>query len=232
MQQQEELMVNRNPVEDLFAQTLDASDLSTKQKAVLQASLTLFSAQGYDRTSTQQIAELAHVSQGTVYKRFATKHDILEALIEPFIDEIIPRLATEFTETVHAQHLPDFGDYLSFVVHDRLELLVANRKLVRILLAGVFNNQDEATAMLSKVSQAIHGVEGKFTEIFAYYQHTEQLVHWPVPRIVQYTAATIISHALPAILMSDDEAMPIDVDQASKEIAAFLQHGLSPASTR
>lgn len=226
-------MGKSNTVEDLFAQALDSSDLSTKQKAVLQASLTLFSRQGFDRTTTQEIAELAQVSQGTVYKRFATKHDILEALIEPFIDDIIPRLAVDFSETVSARHLPDFGDYLSFVVRDRLELVVTNRKLVRILFAGIFNNQHEATALLDKVSQAVEGVEARFTVIFSHYQREGQLVKWPVRQIVRYTAAAIISHALPVVLMGDDDeaaAQPLNLDLATEQIVDFLRHGLSPTT--
>lgn len=214
-------------VEDLFAQTLESSELSQKQKAVLQGSLTLFSRQGYDRTSTQEIAELAHVSQGTVYKRYATKHDILEALITPFINEIIPRLAIEFTETIHATRLRDFGDYLTFVVRDRLELVITNRKLVRILLAGVFNNQDEAESLLSRITQAAQGAEKKLSETFSYFQETGQLVDWPALRIVRYTAAAIISHALPAVLMGDDDQIPIDMEQATEDIVTFLQRGLS-----
>lgn len=230
-------MDKSNAVEDLFAQALASSDLSSKQKAVLQASLTLFARQGYDRTTTQEIAELAHVSQGTVYKRFATKHDILEALITPFIDEIIPRLAMDFSKAVSDQNLPDFGDYLSFVVRDRLELVVTNRKLVRILLAGIFNNQHEATALLDKVSQAVEGVEARFTVIFSHYQHSGQLVDWPVRQIVRYTAATIISHALPVVLMGDDgnedgedATKPLNLDLATEQIVDFLRHGLSPAA--
>lgn len=229
-------MDNSSSVEDMVMQTLHSSDLSAKQKAVLQASLTLFSDKGYDRTTTQEIAELAHVSQGTVYKRFATKHDILEALITPFIDEIIPRMAIEFTNTVHAQQLPDFNDYLSFVVRDRLELVVTNRELVRILLAGAFNNQSEAEALLARISESLRGVEKQFTAIFSRYQRNGQLVNWPVSQIIRYTAAAIISHALPVVLTADcrdpaEGARPsIDLDLSTRQIVAFLRHGLSPVS--
>ena len=60
-------------ITDLFSASLADSQLSTKQQAVLKASLKLFSEQGYDRTSTQEIARVAQVSEGTVYKQFKTK---------------------------------------------------------------------------------------------------------------------------------------------------------------
>ena len=51
-------------ITDLFSASLADSQLSTKQQAVLKASLKLFSEQGYDRTSTQEIARVAQVSEG------------------------------------------------------------------------------------------------------------------------------------------------------------------------
>ncbi|OAU92704.1 TetR family transcriptional regulator, partial [Lacticaseibacillus rhamnosus] len=68
-------------ITDLFSASLADSQLSTKQQAVLKASLKLFSEQGYDRTSTQEIARVAQVSEGTVYKQFKTKEGILRALL-------------------------------------------------------------------------------------------------------------------------------------------------------
>ena len=58
----------------LFKQ-LSAKDdvLSSKQQAVLNASLLLFSEKGFDQTSTKDIASAAGVSEGTVYKHFKTK---------------------------------------------------------------------------------------------------------------------------------------------------------------
>ena len=61
-------------ITDLFSASLADSQLSTKQQAVLKASLKLFSEQGYDRTSTQEIARVAQVSEGTVYKPVSYTH--------------------------------------------------------------------------------------------------------------------------------------------------------------
>lgn len=60
-------------ITDLFSASLADSQLSTKQQAVLKASLKLFSEQGYDRTSTQEIARVAQVSEGTVLNSLKPK---------------------------------------------------------------------------------------------------------------------------------------------------------------
>ncbi|MFT8705230.1 hypothetical protein [Bifidobacterium aquikefiricola] len=81
--------------------------------------------------------------------------------------------------------------------------------------------------MLSRIAQAAQGAEKKLSQTFSYFQETGQLVDWPALRIVRYTAAAIISHALPAVLMSDDDQTPIDIEEATRDVVTFLQHGLA-----
>lgn len=49
------------------------------------AAIELFSQQGFDGTSTAQIAEKAGVSQATIFRYYKTKEDLLNAAIEPII---------------------------------------------------------------------------------------------------------------------------------------------------
>ena len=78
---------------DLFSSSLAESQLSAKQQAVLKASLNLFSEQGFDRTSTKDIAQLAGVSEGTVYKQFKTKEGVTCA-----------HDSTRYPERIHRVH--------------------------------------------------------------------------------------------------------------------------------
>ncbi len=55
-------------------------------EAVLHTARTLFSEQGYDATSLQQIADRMGVTKANVYYYFRTKEAILEALLHPFAE--------------------------------------------------------------------------------------------------------------------------------------------------
>ena len=59
-------------ITDLFSASLADSQLSTKQQAVLKASLKLFSEQGYDRTSTQEIARVAPARSQSLFMKLAS----------------------------------------------------------------------------------------------------------------------------------------------------------------
>ena len=54
---------------------------------ILEAAATVFAQQGYDRATTREIATLAGVSEGTLYRYFDSKRDILLAVIDQVGEE-------------------------------------------------------------------------------------------------------------------------------------------------
>lgn len=55
--------------------------MSTKDR-ILDEALTLFSENGYDGTSVEQIAEKVGIKAPSLYKHFKGKEDILNAIID------------------------------------------------------------------------------------------------------------------------------------------------------
>ena len=68
-------------LEQKYAQRLENSNLSLKQRQVLLSSLKLFSEIGFENTTASLIAKEAGVSEGTVFSYFKTKEGILEAIL-------------------------------------------------------------------------------------------------------------------------------------------------------
>ncbi len=56
-----------------------------KREAIINAGVLLFSKNGFDRTSMDQIATRAGIAVGTVYLYFKTKDDILQGIFDRFI---------------------------------------------------------------------------------------------------------------------------------------------------
>ncbi len=55
-----------------------------KRTAAMQAAMTLFLKQGYERTSLQQIAKCAELSTSTLFKHFPTKTSLFEAIVAKY----------------------------------------------------------------------------------------------------------------------------------------------------
>ena len=62
------------------------------KQAILEAAITLFSENGYENTSIEQIAKIAGVGKGTVYSYFHTKKDIIKGFCEYELEKIHMKL--------------------------------------------------------------------------------------------------------------------------------------------
>ena len=56
--------------------------MTDKQERILQAALERFANAGYDATSTSQIAKLAGVSEGLIFRHFDNKQGLLNAILQ------------------------------------------------------------------------------------------------------------------------------------------------------
>jgi AcrR family transcriptional regulator len=69
------------------------------KSALMSAARKLFATQGYHKTSTDQILEVADVSRGSLYHHFSSKQEIFYAVFEDLERELVETFEREFTET-------------------------------------------------------------------------------------------------------------------------------------
>jgi AcrR family transcriptional regulator len=62
--------------------------------AIIASSLELFAKHGYSGTTTEEIARKARISKGLIFTHFPTKQDILFAILDEQIEEVMPRFFT------------------------------------------------------------------------------------------------------------------------------------------
>lgn len=211
-----------NNIPTLFDKSLQAMNISDKQKAVLRASLTLFSEKGVESTSTSDIAKMANVAEGTVYKQFKTKNDLLQAVIGSVIDTVVPQIASEFINEAADTEEPAFKDFLQNLIQNRMQFFIANLPQIRILIRESMTNEELRLQVIEKVS---HLHLKKLANSFKYYQKQGQLVDWEFTRIIRYILGTTASYAAPLLFSG---SATFDITHASQEATNFLIKGLQP----
>ncbi|WP_461215899.1 TetR/AcrR family transcriptional regulator [Lacticaseibacillus sp. GG6-2] len=212
--------MNQN-VATLFQSSVDTEALTDKQKAVLKASLTLFAQKGYEATSTHDIAALAGVAEGTVYKVFKTKEGLLAAIMTPFIEGVLPQVMGEFVQAIDAQEMPDLKAALTFMIHDRLQFVMDSRREVKVFAQLILRDPEILQTLQAKVDTLIGD---HYSQLLAPLKRSGQLVDWPAMRILRYIFGTLLSYVLPTILL--DTPAP-DLDAITAESVEFLMRGLS-----
>jgi len=197
-------------LEEKYAQTLEVSNLSLKQRRVLLSSLKLFSEIGFENTTSSLIAERAGVSEGTVFSYFKTKEGILKAILSTFLEQVIPEVIADFSEKKFTVDQETFPFFLKSIVRDRLFFIQENQMHVKILLGRSFI--DKNLSILEPISPVLNQFKEKGL-----------ILNWSNERIVRYILALSFSYLIP-MMLNDEET--INIDEAVDEIVECLSSAL------
>ena len=129
---------------------LMTSEMPFGKKQVLKAAINLFSKQGYDGTSTAQIAEASGMSQATIFKYYKSKEDLLLVILKPLIEHLLPVYGKEFAKKLSQQD-QNLDNMIHFIVQDRYSFLVQNKDAVMILISQLLINQQIKDNVLQKI---------------------------------------------------------------------------------
>ena len=207
-------------LEQKYAQTLEVSNLSLKQRRVLLSSLKLFSEIGFENTTSSLIAERAGVSEGTVFSYFKTKEGILEAILSTFLEQVIPEVIADFSEKKFTVDQETFSVFLRSIVRDRLVFIHENQMQVKILLSRSFIDNTISNQLGNSIVQFI--IEA-ISPVLNQFKEKGLILNWSNERIVRYILALSFSYALPMMLNDNED---LDIDEAVNEIVECLSFAL------
>ena len=134
--------------------------MSTKEK-ILDAALTLFAENGYDGTSVEQIAGIVGIKAPSLYKHYAGKEDILNALI----DSAEARYEEMFGSERHIGKIPESSEEFIRVTMERISFTMRDpviRKIRMFLVQEQFRN--ERIAEVTTMHQ-LDGIQRMFAKI-------------------------------------------------------------------
>jgi AcrR family transcriptional regulator len=104
----------------------------TKQRKqqILDAALATFSKKGFAEATTAEIARTAGIAEGTIYKYFPSKRELMVAVIKTFaLTEPLLSLFDHAGET-------DFRAFFTAVLENRMNLIEGSKKGEPLLLMG------------------------------------------------------------------------------------------------
>ncbi len=111
-------------------QSETARKKSTEERRldILEAALKVFTQKGYSGSTTAEIARAASVAEGTIFRHFATKKELLVEVLKPkILDGII------YLDKEHKEDTP--VEFFRCFLRNRLELIKENDGLVRFMFA-------------------------------------------------------------------------------------------------
>lgn len=209
---EEELMI-----EQLF----DQEKLTEKQKQIIVAAIESFSEKGYAATSTSEIAKKAGVAEGTIFRHYKTKKDLLFSIVTPLLSKFVaPFIVKDFDKVLNRQY-DHVEDFLRATIENRRAAIVKLLPVVKIILQEIpfqpelreLFQEQIANKLLKRVSTIIQG-----------YQEEGQLIEMPPESIARLAITSILGHLVTRYLLFPD--MEWDDELETERIIQFILHGV------
>ena len=102
--------------------------VTKRRQDILQAGLKLFAEKGYNGSTTAEIARAAGVAEGTIFRHFSTKKELLIAVLEPTVLDGLIQLDKE-----HREGTPT--EFFRYFLINRLKLIQENNALIHLMFA-------------------------------------------------------------------------------------------------
>ena len=188
------------------------------RKQILDASLRLFSERGFARTTVRDIARLAGITDAAIYYHFASKRELLEALVEErgFVSSL--------------QDLERFGadvpidEALLWMASGAINLMDENREFLRLIIMEGLGGDEAA---IGQYRRLIDLWEGALTTVLQRYEDKGEFPKNSPPHLARHIIYTILM-AFQDSLIGRHIAAHASPEQRRHELTKFV----APAITR
>lgn len=127
-------------------------NLPEKEQKILQAAIKVFSEKGFSASTTSEIAKSAGIAEGTIFRYFKTKKDILRAVLIQALNLISGQLVIKSIEKILLDsHDKDLRTVLKEIIYDRMALIESIFPMARIILTEAMFHEDVRDAIYQNI---------------------------------------------------------------------------------
>nr|WP_256558156.1 TetR/AcrR family transcriptional regulator [Halobacillus sp. A1] len=201
-------------------------ELTPKQAKILEAAIEIFAEKGYAATSTSEIAKKAGVAEGTIFRHYKTKKELLISIVTPGIIKLtVPFFANQFVSEVFKEKSESYEQLLRKIIRNRFEFVQKNIPLLKIILQEMAFHEELKQSFQNIFIKKIFP---KFDEAVTQFKKDGLIVDYPSSTIIRFTMTTIIGFIITRFLILP-EAEWDDEEEIDRTIR-MLMHGIQPDS--
>ncbi len=127
-------------------------ELPDKEKRILEAAIQISNEKGFSSTTTSEIAKRAGVAEGTIFRYFKTKKDIMHGIMLQAIKVASDKVILASLNNIFKnKEEKDLRAVLKEILADRLELVQRFFPMFRVLVSEALFHQDIRDVIYSKL---------------------------------------------------------------------------------
>ena len=185
--------------------------LTPKQTKIIESAIELFAEKGYASTSTSEIAKKAGVAEGTIFRHYKTKKDLLLSIVTPMMIKFaFPFLMTQFSDQIFKNKPESYEQFVRTVMQNRYEFVKGNETLLKIFLQELAFQPELKQSFFQMASEKIYP---KIKALIEHFKQEGELVDEPAESIFRLTVTNIFGFlfarfiALPELDWDDETEM-------------------------
>ncbi|KYD07819.1 TetR/AcrR family transcriptional regulator [Heyndrickxia sporothermodurans] len=208
--------------DNVFDILFENQEMTEKQKKILEAAVEIFSEKGYSATSTNEIAKKAGVAEGTIFRHYKTKKDLLLSIIAPTMAKFIaPFFIRDFNKVLLSEY-QSFEDFLRAVIINRMEFAKKNFPMIKILFQEIPFHPELKEQFKEHI---INHVIKRLKLIVEEYQKKGEIIDMPPQTVIRLTVSSILGFVIGRYLMFPEAKW--DDEAEIERTIQFILHGLS-----
>ncbi|MDF2986515.1 MAG: transcriptional regulator, TetR family [Eubacterium sp.] len=148
---------------------LSELELPEKEKRILEAAIQISNEKGFSSTTTSEIAKRAGIAEGTIFRYFKTKKDIMHGILLQAVKIAADKVVlTSLGKIFKNEDQKDLRTILKDILIDRLELVQKFFPMFRVILSEALFHEDIREVMynnlFTKMEQQILAFYKKMAE--------------------------------------------------------------------
>ena len=144
---------NKDLYSNLFNESLSQEDISKREWDILDAATKIFSEKGFEGGRTSDIAKEANIAEGTIFRYFKTKKDLLVGLLMPLIIKFFrPLMFKSIEKIMDNENNEPVNVVLKNIMMDRVALIKKNTPLIKTVMVESIYHPELLTPLQTEIA--------------------------------------------------------------------------------
>ncbi|MGG0216698.1 TetR/AcrR family transcriptional regulator [Bacillus mycoides] len=210
-------------LEELVAAT-NTDKRNERQMRILEVAVDMFGEKGYASTSTSEIAKRAGVAEGTIFRYYKTKKDLLFAVVMPTLTKFAaPFFVQAFAKEIFKTEYESYEVLLRVIIQNRFEFAKKHFPMIKILIQEVPFQPE----LKSEIQQLIETeLLVHFKKLIAKFQEEGEIIELPPSSVLRLTLSAVLGLLLTRFLLLPEEKWDDEVE--IENTIQFILYGLTP----
>lgn len=219
----------QEPVEQWLQELLklddDEAKMTEKQLKIVQAASEIFAQKGFAASSTSEIAQRAGVAEGTIFRHYKTKKDLLFSIVAPVMAKLVaPFVLRDFFKVLDSS-FDSFDQMLRAIIENRIAFLEKNMQVFKIFIQEIPFHPDLQEQFQKQI---LSKVIEKFSINIQKFQKQGAVIDWAPTTVIRLTASALIGYVLSRSFSGNVSGNAWHDDTEREATIAFITKGLAP----